>query len=116
MSPLSIYPLPGIYQYTYSTFVDRPQQICIHFLTPNQQQAFVSYPGQRNRKAAQLVDINWFKLVELVKLEGQPQLMHFLDVILPQWLNDLPTKVIPLDSLAAECIQYGINALSIAFG
>ena len=107
---------PGFYQYTYSTFVDRPQQICIHFLTPNQQQAFVSYPKNRKHKAAQLIDLSWFNSVDLVKLDGQPQLMYFLEVILPQWLKEHSANVIPLNSLAAERIQNGINALSIAFG
>lgn len=106
----------GFYQYSYPNFIDTPQQICIHFLTLDQQKAFVTYPNHPNRKAAQLVDINWFKSVDLVKLDGQPQLMYFLDVVLPKWFNNHLTKVIPLDSLAAERIQYGINELMVAFG
>ncbi|WP_461117093.1 hypothetical protein [Spirosoma jeollabukense] len=110
------YLLPGMYQYTYPTFADTPQTICVHFLTPDRQQAFVSYPRHRNHKAAQLVDAGWFNSVKLVKMNGQPQLMHFLDVILPSLLGNCPTKVISLDSLATMRCKYGINALPVAFG
>ncbi|AKD54845.1 hypothetical protein SD10_07920 [Spirosoma radiotolerans] len=69
---------PGFYQYTYPTFVDEPQYICVHFLTPDGQQAFVSYPHNQARKAASLISIDWFQSVMLCQLEGQPQLMTFL--------------------------------------
>ncbi|SFD91896.1 hypothetical protein [Spirosoma endophyticum] len=116
MKLFSTHPLPGIYQYSYPTFVDTPQQICVHFITPDQQKAFVSYPRHPNRKAAQLIDISWFKSVDLVKLDGQPQLMHFLEVILPNLLGNCPAKVIPLDSPATMRFKYGINELLVAFG
>ena len=116
MTLRSTYTLPGLYLYAYPTFVDAPQQICIHFFTPDRQKAFVSYPHHRNHKAAQLIDASWFNSVDLVKLDGHPQLMHFLDVVLPNLLNNHPAKVIPLDSLATERITYGINELLITFG
>ena len=103
MDTLCTAPQPGFYQYTYPTFVDTAQYICVHFLTPDGQQAFVSYPHDRARKAAQLVAISWFQSVTLCRLEGQPQLMSFLSMLfakevtnrciklgLGQWLpNDL---------------------------
>ena len=77
----STYLVPGLYQYSYPTFVDTPQQICVHFLTPDRRSAFVSYPHHPNRKAAQLISLSWFQSVKLVKLEGQPQLMDFLEFL-----------------------------------
>ena len=87
MTLSSIYPQPGTYEYTYPTFVDAPQRICVHFLTPDRRQAFVSYPNARSRKAAQLIDISWFNSVDLVKLDNHSPLMHFLEVTLPAWFN-----------------------------
>ncbi|AUD07046.1 hypothetical protein [Spirosoma pollinicola] len=81
MDTRSTYPLPGFYQYTYPTFVATPQYICVHFLTPDSQQAFVSYPHNRTCKAAQLIAISWFESVTLCPLEGQPQLMSFLGML-----------------------------------
>lgn len=112
----STYPLPGIYQYTYPTFADTPQKICVHVLTPDRQQALVSYPYHRNHKAPQLIDVGWFSSVKLVKLNGQPKLMHFLDVILPGLLDACPAKVIPLDSVTTRRLNDGINVLLVAFG
>lgn len=66
----STFPLPGIYKYSYPTFTDTPQQIYIHFLTPDSQSAFVSYPCHPNHKAAQLIPIRWFQSVNLIKLDG----------------------------------------------
>ena len=77
----SSYLVPGFYQYSYPTFVDTPQQICVHFLTPDKRNAFVSYPHHPNHKAAQLVPLSWFQSVKLVKLEGQPHLMDFLEFL-----------------------------------
>lgn len=81
---------PGIYQFTYPTFSNTPQYICLHFLTPDQQ-AFVSYPQHRSRRAAQLIPISWFDSVEIVALEGEPRLMAFIE-----WL----TK-----GLSARCLR-----------
>ena len=83
----STYPTPGIYLYSYPTFTDTPQHICVHFLTPDNQNAFVSYPKHPNHKASQLIPVRWFDSVHLVKLNGYPQLMHFLEVVLPKLLN-----------------------------
>lgn len=88
MNILSTTPLPGFYQYTYPTFVDTPQYICVHFLTPDGQQAFVSYPYNRARKAAQLIAISWFESVTLHKLAGQPQLMPFLAMLFTKEVNN----------------------------
>jgi hypothetical protein len=84
MNTYSTCPTPGVYQYTYPTFVDTPQLICVHFVTPDQQQAFVSYP---NHQAAKLLSISWFNSVQMIKLDGKPQLMQFLEVTLPGWLK-----------------------------
>ena len=110
----SIYPLPGIYQYTYPTFIDTPQQICLHFITPDQQKAFVSYPHHRNQKAAQLIDIRWFKSVDLVKLDGHPQLMHFLEVTLPGWFNNRGPKLVAEHSLVDNLDEYALRPLLLA--
>jgi len=106
--------LPGFYRYTYPTFVDKPQYICVHFLTPDSQQAFVSYPDDRARKAASLVSIDWFQSVTLCLLEGQPQLMSFLTKLFTkesanrclklgsdQWLPISPTNYDLSQQLAA---------------
>lgn len=86
-------PLPGLYQYTYPTFVDTPQHICVHFLTPDSQQVFVSYPDHRSRKAARLIPVSWFESVVLVQLEGQPQLMNFLTELFTDWFDDRCLKL-----------------------
>lgn len=76
-----MYLVPGVYQYSYPTFVDTPQLICVHFLTPDGRNAFVSYPHHPSRKAAQLISLSWFQSVVLVKLDGQPRLMDFLEFL-----------------------------------
>ncbi|RZK65786.1 MAG: hypothetical protein EOO85_27795 [Pedobacter sp.] len=83
-----ITPQPGLYQYTYPTFVDTAQYICVHFWTPDGQQAFVSYPHNRARRAAELVSISWFESVTLCRLEGQPQLMSFLGMLFIEKFTD----------------------------
>jgi hypothetical protein len=97
------YPLPGCYQYTYPTFVDTPQYICVHFFTSDGQKAFVSYPHHPNRKAAQLIPVSWFQSVVMVELDGEPRLMKFLDVILTGWFSGQHHKPLfekePLDEL-----------------
>jgi hypothetical protein len=81
-------PQPGFYQYTYPTFIDTPQHISVHFLTPDGQQAFVSYPLYRGNKLARLIPVSWFQSVILSRLEGQPQLMDFLATLLTNWPDD----------------------------
>ena len=85
-------PLPGFYQYTYPTFVDTPQHICVHFLTPDGQQAFVSYPYNRCCKAARLMPVSWFRSVTLLQLEGQPQLMDFLAILFTEMGDYYPQR------------------------
>lgn len=106
--------LPGLYRYSYPTFLDTPQQICIHFLTPDRQKAFVSYPHHRNHKAAQLIDVSWFNSVDMVKLDGHPQLMHFLKVILPVWFSNSGPKLVTED-LLIDCLdEYVLRPLLYA--
>lgn len=88
MDTLSTCPQPGFYQYTYPTFVDTPQHICVHFLTPDGQQAFVSYPHHPSRKAAQLIPVRWFQSVSMLQLEGQHQLMDFISRLFTGWYDD----------------------------
>ena len=78
--------LPGNYQYHYPTFVDSPQFITIHFLTPDQQRAFVSYPNHPNFKAPQIIPLEWFKSVILKSLDQtstkkQPQKVTSLSAL-----------------------------------
>jgi hypothetical protein len=79
-------PLPGLYEYSYPTFVDRPQMLCIHFLTPDRLRVYVTYPNHPFPKAAQLLPVSWFASVRMVKLAAHPTLMHFLEQTLPKWL------------------------------
>ncbi|SFD43813.1 hypothetical protein [Spirosoma endophyticum] len=83
MFPLSKRPASGLYQYTYPTFVDIPQQLYIHFITPDQQKAFVSYPNHPNHKAAQFVTLEWFDSVCLIPLDAQPSIFHFPKLTFP---------------------------------
>ncbi|RZK32488.1 MAG: hypothetical protein EOO61_16855 [Hymenobacter sp.] len=76
---------PGRYQYSYPTFVDSPQFIDIHFITPDGQQAFVSYPQHPNRRAPQLVSTGWFNSVLMDQLEGQVALMTVIETLLTGW-------------------------------
>lgn len=93
MDTLYTTPQPGFYQYTYPTFVDAAQYICVHFLTSDGQQAFVSYPHNRARKAAELVSISWFESVTLRQLEGQPQLMSLLGILFVKEVTDGRVKL-----------------------
>jgi hypothetical protein len=76
---------PGRYLYSYPTFADVPQLIDVHFLTPDGQQAFVSYPNHPNHRAAQLIPVSWFGSVTLQQLEGQAMLMSFIETFLTGW-------------------------------
>jgi hypothetical protein len=76
---------PGRYQYTYPSFVDRPQLITVHFLTADGQQAFVSYPKHPNHKAAQLIPVRWFASVVLVRLAEQDLLIPLIETFLTGW-------------------------------
>ena len=100
--------LPGFYQYTYPTFVDTPQHICVHFLTLDGQQAFVSYPYHRGRKAAQLIPVSWFRSVVLSRQEGQPQLMDFLAMLFTGWFDDHCPKLQSAQWLVDEPNEYGL--------
>ncbi len=99
---------PGRYQYTYPSFVDRPQYITVHFLTPDGQQAFVSYPKHPNHKAAQLIPVRWFASVVLVRLVDQDLLMHLIETFLTGWsveprvIKSLPTVKLQAVSAPAE--------------
>ncbi|GAB2547747.1 hypothetical protein [Spirosoma aerophilum] len=73
----------SFYQYTYPTFTDKPQWVYVHFLTPDGQLAFVTFPFHPCAKAAQLVPLSWFDTVRLVPLVGYSPLMDFLNRILP---------------------------------
>ena len=55
--------MAGTYLYHYPTFIDTPQLLTIHYLTPDQQKAFVSYPNHPNFKAPQFVPVEWFNSV-----------------------------------------------------
>ncbi|WP_420147765.1 hypothetical protein [Spirosoma sp.] len=68
--------LPGTYQYTYPTFIDTPQLITIHYLTPDQQKAFVSFPKHPNFKAPQFVLVKWFKSVILQPIQKRKAKIH----------------------------------------
>lgn len=108
MPTRSTHLLPGFYQYTYPTFVDTPQHICVHFLTLDGQQAFVSYPYHPSRKAARLIPVSWFRSVVLLPLEGQPQLMDVLARLLTGWFDDCGFKRQSDPWLSTEPNEYGL--------
>ncbi len=111
MNRTSTNPQPGFYQYTYPTFVDTPQHICVHFLTPDGGQAFVSYPYHRGRKVAQLIPVSWFQSVILLPLEGQPQLMKFLATLFTGWFDDRCFKLQSGHWPSNELNEYGFSQL-----
>lgn len=104
---------PGVYQYSYSTFVDVPQYISVHFLTPDHQLAFVSYP-HRHYKAAQLIPVSWFKSVELVAIDSQPQLLPFIEFLVTGLVNgisrNVPLRKVTLDEGNAHLFQEQLAA------
>ncbi|MCK8491735.1 hypothetical protein M0L20_07715 [Spirosoma sp. RP8] len=104
MTQLSTPPSPGFYQYTYPTFVDSPQQLYVHFITPDGKNAFVSYPNHPNHKAAGVVALSWFKSVTLTRLEGQPPFMQFVHVTIQGWMEMGCPKSVPvrLHSIGAD--------------
>ena len=109
MNTQSTSPVLGLYQYSYPTFVDTPQRICVHFFTPDKQKAFVSYPQHPNHKAAQLIPVSWFRSVVMVRLDGQPRLMECLETILTGWFNTNCFYFQP-DSLSSdELDEFGFN-------
>ncbi|WP_461131948.1 hypothetical protein [Spirosoma aerophilum] len=87
MNMIYTHPLVGYYRYTYPTFVDTPQHICVHFVTADGQQAFVSYPHYKGQKAAQLIPVSWFESVILVQLAGNPRLMDFISLLFTESNN-----------------------------
>jgi hypothetical protein len=107
------YPLVGFYQYTHPTFVDTPQHICVHFLTPDGQQAFVSYPHHRIKKAARLIPLSWFESVLLVPLAGKPQLMDFLSMLFTE-SNDRCFQLWADDWLLNESDAYEFSQRLVA--
>lgn len=104
MVSLATYPLPGIYQYTYPTFADKPQRICVHFITPDGQQAFVTYPGHPYPKAAQLISLGWFNSVTLVKLAGASSLMTLLEKLFTNPI-EIKQPALRLDRKAAVAFK-----------
>lgn len=113
MNMVHTHPLVGFYQYTYTTFVDTPQHICVHFLTPDGQQAFVSYPHHRSQKAARLIPVSWFQSVILVQLEGKPQLMDFLSMLFTE-SNDRCLQLRPDHWLMNEPNKYEFSQRLVA--
>jgi hypothetical protein len=91
---MTSFPKAGLYQYSYPTFIDKPQWLYVHALSPDQQKAFVSYPFYPYKKEAQVVPISWFETVTMVPVVGYSPLMHFLAVTLPGLVSsDSPEKV-----------------------
>jgi hypothetical protein len=97
MLALTTIPASGYFEYSYPTFDDKPQHIHVHFITPDQQQAFVTFPRHRFSKTAQLIPVSWFDTVNLVQLEGHSPLMYFLESMLPRLVNPIKPKHVPLD-------------------
>ncbi|GAB2547782.1 hypothetical protein [Spirosoma aerophilum] len=97
MLALTTPPSAGYFEYSYPTFDDKPQQIHVHFITPDQQRAFVTFPRHRFSKTAQFIPVSWFDTVNLVQLEGHSPLMHFLESMLPHLVNPNKPKHAPVD-------------------
>lgn len=110
----STYLALGVYQYTYPTFVDKPQLICVHFFTPDGQQAFVTYPGHPYPKAAQLVPIGWFESVTMVKLAGSSPLMHVLEVLFTNLRNNEKSTFLLESTSTTTFERYAPERLQVA--
>ena len=103
-------PSPGVYQYSYTTFTDVPKHLCIHFLTPDRQQAFVSYP-HRPYKTARLIPVNWFNSVETVQLKGKPRLLAFIAFLVADLLGDSGLSGSLTKASAGELEAYLVSEL-----
>lgn len=93
------FPQSGLFEYAYPTFDDKPQHIYVHFITPDQEQAFVTFPHHPFKKAAQLIPVSWFETVRMVQLEGQSPLLYFLECMLPRLVSSKKPKLVPADLL-----------------
>ncbi|ADB42983.1 hypothetical protein Slin_7040 (plasmid) [Spirosoma linguale DSM 74] len=111
MNMIYTHPLVGCYQYTYPTFVDTPQHICVHFVTEDGQQAFVSYPQHQSQQAARLIPLSWFESVSLVQLAGKPQLMDFVSLLFTESNN---RHLQPNHWLINEPDEYEFSQLLVA--
>jgi hypothetical protein len=105
--------LVGFYQYTYPTFVDKPQYICVHFLTEDGQEAFVSYPNNRSRKAGRLIPVSWFQSVTLLQLDGKPRLMDFVEMLFTQ-RDECYLQTEQKHWLANEPVEYELSQRLVA--
>lgn len=110
----STYPQPGVYQYSYPTFVDKPQHICIHFITPDEQFAFVTYPNQKYLKLGQLIPLSWFDSVNMVKQTKESQLMRFLEEVIPGLMRRDSPLFFLTNSSSDEFDPYLAEALQVA--
>jgi hypothetical protein len=104
----------GLYQYTYPTFTDKPQWVYVHFLTPDQQLAFVTYPFHPYPKTAQFVPVSWFDTVCLAPLAGYSPLVDFLIFTLPGFMNPVVPVSQPVEARWGSWEGHNANRLLAA--
>lgn len=107
-------PQPGLYLYTYPTFVAKAQWVYVHFITPDQQSAFVTYPHHPFQKAGQFVSVNWFETINMIHMEGNSSLMDFLTNTLPGLVRPFDATVQPLEAVLGQFERYDVDMLLAA--
>lgn len=107
-------PQTGLFQFTYPTFADQAQWIYVHFITADEQNAFVTYPNHRFPKAAQLLDVRWFDTVDLVPMGGNSPLMYFLAVTLAELLAPIGLTIQANNGLFSHFENHDVQQLMAA--
>ncbi|GAB2551809.1 hypothetical protein [Spirosoma aerophilum] len=107
-------PQPGLYLYTYPTFVAKAQWVYVHFITSDQQSAFVTYPHHPYQKAAQLVSLNWFESINMIPMDGYSPLMDFLANTLPALVNPFESALQPIGVVLGQFEGYDVDLLLAA--
>lgn len=107
-------PQAGLYLFTYPTFAEKAQWIYVHFITPDQQHAFVTYPHHRYQKAGQLISVSWFDTVSMTAMAGHSPLMSFLNVTLPALVSAFGPKTETVDTLFGQFETYDVELLLAA--
>jgi hypothetical protein len=107
-------PQPGLYLFTYPSFVAKAQWVYVHFITPDQQSAFVTYPHHPFRKAAQFVAVNWFETISMLPMEGYSPLMDFLADTLLGLVGSSDLTIRSMEALQGQFDTYNVDLLLAA--
>jgi hypothetical protein len=107
-------PQAGLYQFTYPTFTDKAQWVYVHFITPDQQHAFVTYPHHPFQKSAAFVSVSWFETITMIPMDGYSPLMSFLESTLPGLLSPASPVLQPVEELFGRFQVYDMDMLLAA--